>query len=259
MDTFYQKTLRQLIEKGAVRADMSILVICGSRLDRDVLNAAGFTNVTITNLDERHNRSDLNPYAWDHQNAEALTYEDNQFDVVVVHLGLHHCRQPHRALCEMYRVSRMGILVIEPCRNVLVSIGQWLGIGQTYEVHAVAANNRISGGVNNGPIPNYVYRWTPTEIADTLRADRPEFPVRYWTRYDLVIHWHDLRRKRNKLPLLCAVLAWPALWVINRVVPIVANNIAVFVEKLTTPHPWLEQSDEGVILPNSLWFDRFIE
>jgi ubiquinone/menaquinone biosynthesis C-methylase UbiE len=50
------------------------------------------------------------PFSWSFQDAEQLSFEDEAFDYVFVHAGLHHCASPHRALLEMYRVARRGIM-----------------------------------------------------------------------------------------------------------------------------------------------------
>ena len=48
------------------------------------------------------------PYRWELADAEALPYEDDAFDWAVISAGLHHCRSPHAALLELYRVARRG-------------------------------------------------------------------------------------------------------------------------------------------------------
>lgn len=258
MTSFYLHVLNRLLNDGFIRKDMRVLVVCGEPFDREVFLAAGFDQVVISNVDDRHEQSDLAPYDWSYQQAETLSYEDNAFDVVVVHLGLHHCHQPHRALCEMYRVARHGILMIEPCENPLVRWGRFLGVGQEYEVHAVAAHGLAYGGAGNGPVPNLVYRWTEREVVDTLRAFAPAYLPRHRAWYHTVIHWHDLKAKRNKGPLLIALLAWPFLQLQRWIAPRLSNNLAVFVEKPGAVHPWLERNDAGEIGPNQAWFEQHV-
>lgn len=43
-------------------------------------------------------------------------------------------------------------------------VEQDLGVALDYELPAVSENNFTHGGVENGPIPNYVYRWTEREV-----------------------------------------------------------------------------------------------
>lgn len=53
-------------------------------------------------------------YDYSCQNAEALTYQDKEFDFVLCKESLHHFPRPFRALYEMIRVSRKGVILIEP-------------------------------------------------------------------------------------------------------------------------------------------------
>ena len=109
---FYRSILQEGLSQGWLNQNMSILVVCGGRFDRDFLLKFGFKNVTISNLDVRMTGNEFAPYSWSFQNAENLGYQDESFDVVIVHEGLHHCSSPHKALLEMYRVSKKGILVV---------------------------------------------------------------------------------------------------------------------------------------------------
>ncbi|MDD3276709.1 MAG: class I SAM-dependent methyltransferase [Kiritimatiellales bacterium] len=260
MDKFYSEMIQQLLSNGAIRRDMSVLVVCGEELDASVFSLHGFPQVTVTNLDSRHDGSWTTGAAWDRQDAEALSYPDNSFDLVAVHLGLHHCRMPHKALCEMYRVARHGILLIEPCENRLVKIGRKLGIGQEYEVHAVAFHQLKAGGVNNTPIPNYVYRWTVNEIRQTIAAFAPEFRHTIQCKRNLVVHWKDLRNKKNKTRYLLMLGLFPVLKGLSCIFPGVANNLGVYIGKPSSEalHPWIQSIDNQLTL-NKKWFnDQFV-
>ena len=48
------------------------------------------------------------------QNAEALGYEDGAFDYVLCKESWHHFPRPFKALYEMIRVARRGVVLIEP-------------------------------------------------------------------------------------------------------------------------------------------------
>ena len=48
------------------------------------------------------------------ENVEQLSFEDNSFDFVLCKETLHHLPRPLAGLYEMLRVSRVGILLIEP-------------------------------------------------------------------------------------------------------------------------------------------------
>ena len=109
---FYRRTLESLLADGVLARDDRILVVAGGEADREAF--AGFPSVTITNVSPEEGE--------EFQDAEALTYEDGSFDFAVVSAGLHHCRSPHRAVLELYRVARKGLLAVE-ARDSLLTEG----------------------------------------------------------------------------------------------------------------------------------------
>jgi SAM-dependent methyltransferase len=257
MDVFYLKMVRRLLSNGRINRDSSVLVVCGEQSDAEIFSQAGFRRVTVSNLDVRHEGSWSTGAAWARQDAEALSYADNSFDLVAVHLGLHHCRQPHKALCEMYRVACQGVLVIEPCENLMVKLGRRLGVGQEYEVHAVAAHQLKAGGVNNSSIPNYVYRWTQNELCRTIASFAPEFRPRICCRRNLTVHWDDLRSKKNPARLLLMIALFPFMKGASWIFPWVANNFGVYINKadLAQLNPWIQRAGNDPVL-NPAWFKQ---
>jgi SAM-dependent methyltransferase len=84
--------------------------------------------------------------------AENLTFADSSFDIVAVHDGLHHLPHPERAIREMARVARQGVLILDPAQAVLTRLAVWLGIAVDVE-----------------DAGNEVKRLVPTEVAAILR------------------------------------------------------------------------------------------
>ena len=125
--SFYRRVLEQLLDEGVLRRDMTVLVVAGGPADRDVFHELGFEHVTISNVDEEVAAEELAPYEWSFQDAEALTYADGSFDLTVVSAGLHHCRSPHRALLELYRVARVAALALESRDSALMRVAVRLG------------------------------------------------------------------------------------------------------------------------------------
>jgi ubiquinone/menaquinone biosynthesis C-methylase UbiE len=241
MTDFYADTLSTLLKSDEIKLDDSILVTCGGKVDRDALLSLDFKNVTITNVDKQFAPNVFVPYSWDFQNAECLTYGDSSFEFVISHSGLHHCRSPHRALLEMYRVARKGILVFEPRDSFLLRLGVKLGFGQDYELAAVIGNEERCGGVTNSVIPNYVYRWTKREVEKTIRSYAPETRHRLEYFYALRIPTGALSQKRRKLHLYIANMLGRFAGLASAF-PFMANNIAFFVAKAQLPRdlqPWL--------------------
>jgi ubiquinone/menaquinone biosynthesis C-methylase UbiE len=177
--SFYRQTIETWIQDKSA----SILVVGGGETDRDVLLAAGFENVTISNLDSRLQGDEFAPFKWSYQKAEQLDYGDAEFDYVVVHAALHHCESPHRALLEMYRVAKISAIAFESRDSLLMQFLEKINLTPSYEHIAVYYNDGKFGGVNNTEIPNYIYRWTEREIEKTISTYAPyanhQFEYRY--------------------------------------------------------------------------------
>jgi ubiquinone/menaquinone biosynthesis C-methylase UbiE len=252
---FYRDTVQHLIKRGDLRPDMRVLVVCGGERDRDVLLQCGLRNVTISNLDTRMRGDEFDPFCWSFQDAENLTFQDGEFDFSIAHSGLHHCFSPHRALLEMYRVSRVGVLVFEPRDGLFVRLGVLLNLGQEYEVAAVFGNDMAFGGVRNTEIPNYVYRWTESEVRKTINSYAPFGQHRFSFFYATRVPWSRLRMLRNKLYLAAVIASLPFLKALSFIFPKVCNNFAFMVLKPRIPNdlfPWLTVSD-GKLVPNREW------
>lgn len=242
---FYAEHLRKWIgDKSA-----SVLVVAAGEQDRVVFNRCGYTQVTLSDVDPRGEHGD-GEYQWVYQDAHNLSYADDSFDFVVVHAALHHCSSPHRALLEMYRVARKGIMVIENRDSLLMHVAQRLHLTSTYEIGAVAGHGGRSGGVDNSPVPNYVYRWTEHEIRKTINTFRPEarhrFEFGYGSEVALFTRWirHGGVRAIGGYVLRAAfdIFVW--------LFPRQQNLFAIFVGKPKIPQdlqPWLAYTDGQVV------------
>jgi SAM-dependent methyltransferase len=242
---FYRRVLASLVEDGLVRRDMSVHVAAGGRADREVLHGLGFEHVTISNLDERERGAGLEPYAWQREDAESLSLADESVDVALVSAGLHHCRSPHRALLELYRVARVAAVALESRDSALMRLGTRLGAADDYELAAVAAHGLAAGGVANTSTPNYVYRWTEREVEKTVASFAPHarHRIRYFREFELPDVLLDAARGPRGLALRAAK---PAVRLVTRVLPSQANLFAFAIEKPQLPRdlqPWLTLED----------------
>lgn len=249
--TFYRRVLGSLLADGVLDAGMSVLVSCGGSADRDALAGAGFTNVTITNVDSAGDDGTLAPFAWEHQDAEALAYEDGSFDVAIVSAGLHHCRSPHRALLELYRVARVAAVALESRDSSLMRLAVRVGAVDEYELGAVAAHGLQAGGVGNTSTPNYVYRWSEREVEKTVSSFAPHarHRIRFFREFELPepVLASDRTARARVLRL-----ARPVVTGITRVLPSQANLFAFVVEKPRLPEdlqPWMRVED-GELRPD---------
>lgn len=241
---FYERTLRGLLEDGVVETGMSVLVVAGGDLDRDVFRSLGFGDVTVTNLETGID-------------AEALPYENDSFDLVVVSAGLHHCASPHRALLEMYRVARRALLALEARDSLLMRLAVRLGMVEDYELTAVAASDFRAGGVRNTPVPNYVYRWTEREVEKTIASHAPHVRHRIRFFHELEIPFSVLEMRRGPVRLV-ARAALPVLSALTRLAPGQANLFAFAVLKPALPgdlQPWVRLGPVGPE-PDEGWISR---
>ncbi len=109
--SFVKGTLERLIRESVVSAHDSILVIAGGKAEKHLFQELNLDDVTISNLDERMTANEFLPFEWSFQDAQNLTFADESFDFAFVSDGLHHCRSPHLALIEMYRIARKSVIV----------------------------------------------------------------------------------------------------------------------------------------------------
>jgi SAM-dependent methyltransferase len=236
---------------------MRVLVVAGGAADRDVLSELGFRDVTITNVDE--SGSGHEPYRWNHEDAEALSYADEAFDWTIVSAGLHHCRSPHRALLELYRVARVGILALESRDSTLVRAAIRVGLIDRYELTAVAANEFRAGGVQNGVVPNYVFRWTEREVEKTIASYAPHarHTFVWFHEMELPLSIFDVCGGRRHVARALRTIQ-PAARGLARILPRQANLFAFAILKPELPrdlHPWLRLDERGPA-PNEEWIRR---
>lgn len=84
--------------------------------------------------------------------SEDLLFPNNSFDIVTVHDGLHHLNNPKKAVMEMARVAKKGVVIIEPAEAFITKISIFVGISKIFE-----------------EVGNYVYRFKNYELEKWLR------------------------------------------------------------------------------------------
>jgi SAM-dependent methyltransferase len=221
---FYLSVLLAELRRGKISKSDQVLVVCGGNLDRITLIAAGFDNVVISNLAPHAGHYEYAPYSWCREDAEALSLEDQSYDIVIVHSGLHHCRNPVRALGEMCRAARKLVIAFEPYDTWFTRLGAKLGYGQQYEDQAVHRNSGNSGGVSNGEIPNFVYRFREVEIEKFARAFFPYGgpDIRFYRA--LRVNIDRFRKHRSAWLRVSFKLAHPLIQVLAKIIPSLNNN-----------------------------------
>lgn len=179
----------------------SVLVIGGGSHDLAALARLGFRKVALSNLQESlagitiPEGLEVESFPAD---AEAIALPDASFDLVFAHEVLHHCASPHRALCEMLRVARRHVVILEPNDSAVMRLLVRFRLSFPYELMAVVANGYVAGGVRNSNVPNFIYRWNAHEVWKTASAYVAAEPVQvsaapYW---DLGVDEENLALRR---------------------------------------------------------------
>jgi SAM-dependent methyltransferase len=246
---FTDTVLRELLEDGTLSPSDSIVAVCAGVRDRDVFVRCGMRNVVITNINEHHASDDFAPFEWRRQDAQQLDLEDDSFEFAFVADGLHHCSSPHRALLEMYRVARKGIIVVESRDSLLMRTANRLGLSPTYEVEAVVGSDFSSGGVDNSDVPNYIYRWTEADFKKALCAFNPRGRHTFRFFYGLNLPYELAGWKKSSVKLKVIKASDLVLRGLTRVFKKQCNTLAMVALKPRVPDdlwPWLKVENGGI-------------
>lgn len=247
--SFYQRIILQLVQSKKISPDDSILVVCAGNTDRNVFLAADCKNVTISNLDYHAGVTDYQPYQWELQDAEAINRQDNSIDWAVVHAGLHHCGSPHKAMCEMLRVAKKGIVVFEARDSFVMRSAIRLGLTSDYELEPIALTQGKSGGYRNTVIPNYIYRWREREIEKTANSFSPEYRHEFQYFYNFRIPTQRMAMSPSLLKRIAARVADLIAPLLRICIPKQGNEFAFLVSKTGPLQPWLKQENTAIV-PN---------
>ncbi len=235
---------RAIAAAGLAPSD-TVLVLCGGDYDRRVLLGANIESATVSNVDFHAGHKDYAPYVWQYQDAESVTAADESFDWCVVHAGLHHCASPHRGLCEMLRVARKGIVVVEARDSSLMRLAVKLGLTGDYELEPAAISGGKYGGFRNTNIPNFVYRWTEREVDKTIRSFLPQRSPQLRFLYGYRIPLQRLRMERNVIKRIAGTVGNSVVALARLFAPKQGNEFAFIVRKGGELQPWLKSGDKG--------------
>jgi SAM-dependent methyltransferase len=259
--TFVESVLWKLLEEGVLTTSESVIAVCAGATERNLFSRLGFSDVLITNLDERiDDEAAFVPFRWSLQDAQNLTVQDASFDFAFVADGLHHCSSPHRGLLEMYRVSRKGLIVVESRDNLLMRLAARVGLTPDYELEAVVDNDFRWGGVDNRPIPNFIYRWTESEFKKTIRSFDPSGRHGFRFFYGLNLPFEQAKLKKTNVKFYAIRLAEPLVRAFTSLFKRQRNTLAMIALKPRHPNdlwPWLTVGRDGIEMDRSYARARF--
>lgn len=245
---FATRTLKSLISNGILKENDKILTVCAGEAECQLFSTLGFSDVTISNLDSKQTPgAKFDKFPWLYQDAENLTATDGSYDFVFVSDGLHHCRSPHRALLEMFRVARKGVIVLESRDGFLLRHAESMGMVESYEITAVAGNDFAGGGMNNTEIPNFVYRWTEREFEKTIKSFDPTTSHKFQYFYSLEFPHARARAYKSAGKKALFGVASAASKVLGALFPKQGNSFAMVCIKPEAGRdlwPWIELRNE---------------
>lgn len=192
------RVIRDYLEASSVDRSQPVLVIGGGQEDHNILSACGFERIVLSNIDATG--MDLD--------AENIALPDESYPAVF-HAVLHHCRSPHKAVGEMVRVSQKHVFFVEPNDSWSLRLLVRMGFSFQYELAAVADNGYTRAGMRNGPVPNFIYRWTEHEVEKCVSAYHPErrICIRAHPYWDFYVNEEELLlRKESRVAALAEKL-----------------------------------------------------
>lgn len=259
--------LESCLQQQFIPRDGTVLVVGGGPDDAEMLARVSLQSFEMSNLPTeilRHEgegfRSESSPVSLD---AEDLALPDESYDLVFAHEVLHHCRSPHRALCEMLRVSRKFVIFQEPNDSWFTRALTFCKFSFPYELPAVIDNGYIAGGVRDSQIPNYIYRWNRREAFKCVSSYVAErlfsiYSYPYWdfnaTEKDLSLrnetrirHLTGIVGTKNFLRIL---RLWQRMLNSTSITRRQGNKFFCCIVKLDQLRPWLKAEGHQIV------FDR---
>lgn len=253
--------LRRHIESCEIERNEKVLVVGGSWQDAELLLRAGFKDITISSFNPEFEeyvtlQEKVKLLSID---AEQIDLQDGSFDCVLAHEVLHHCRSPHRGLCEMLRVASKHVVLLEPNDSLAMRALTWAGFSFPYEVFSVVYHECETGGVRDSCVPNFIYRWNANELHKTVSSYLAEykFALHAYPYWDFNIDDEELsRRTETRISAITSVIGakWflavlRATQVILNLIPIArrqGNKFFCCIEKSGQLRPWLTAGSAAI-------------
>lgn len=254
--------LKSYLRKEQIDLDASALVIGASPADCRVLRRAGFRHLVPSNISaEAVDEPGVPKADLLEIDVEDMRLAKESYETVIAYEVLHHCRSPHRGLCEMLRVARKHVIFLEPNESFMMRALVGMKMSFPYELPAVIDHNGLSGGVRNTCIPNFVYRWNEREVWKTVASAMPEFRFKvegypYW---DFTINEHEISlRKETRLSTITTAmgsrnfirLLKAGEQILNLIPPLrrQGNKFCCFISKPGELQTWLKWEADRIVL-----------
>jgi SAM-dependent methyltransferase len=262
--TQFLRVLGYVVKAHRMSLDERVLILGGSAQDEHTLRKVGFKHIVNSNLPTDMGRMCGVESAPETQHialdAEQIDLPSDSFDLVFASEVLHHCISPHRALCEMIRVSRRYVLFLEPNDSLAMNALVRMRFSFPYELPAVIDHDYRSGGLRDSQIPNFIYRWNRHEVFKTVSSFIPEriFSVYAYPYWDFSVTKEDLDlRKATRIGSITSIMGADSFILLLRLAQLLLNGIAALrsqgnkffcsIEKSPGLKPWMAREGEEIV------------
>ena len=222
---FYQNQILKFLNKNK-----SILVLGASSDEANLFHKLHFKKITLSNIDlaqlkgaEKYN---FRKIKIDFRNLYKI--KNNSYDFVVVHASIHHTSKPHNILLFMYRIAKLGVLIVESNDSFIMRLAVKLKFSEDFEKSALNYKTYV-GGVDGSHIPNYVYRWTEREIKKLFYSYQPDKKINIIFNYQNNIYNENL--SDNFLKKIIIVISYVFLKTIFILFPKQQNLMSIYIDK----------------------------
>ncbi len=154
--------------------------------------------------------------------------KNNSYDYVVVHSSIHHTSKPHNILLEMYRIAKLGVLIVESNDSFIMRLAVKLNFSEDFEKSALNYKTYVRG-VDGSHVPNYVYRWTEREIKKLFYSYQPDKKINIIFNYQNNIYNENL--SDSFLKKIIIVISYVFLKIIFILFPKQQNLMSIYIDK----------------------------
>ena len=222
---FYQNQILKFLNK-----DKSILVLGASSYEAYLFHKSQFKKITLSNINlaqlkgaEKYNFKKIKI---DFRNLYKI--KNNSYDYVVVHASIHHTSKPHNILLEMYRIAKLGVLIVESNDSFIMRLAVKLNFSEDFEKSALNYKTYVRG-VDGSHVPNYVYRWTEREIKKLFYSYQPDKKINIIFNYQNNIYNENL--SDSFLKKIIIVISYVFLKIIFILFPKQQNLMSIYIDK----------------------------
>jgi len=222
---FYQNQILKFLNK-----DKSILVLGASSYEAYLFHKSQFKKITLSNINlaqlkgaEKYNFKKIKI---DFRNLYKI--KNNSYDYVVVHTSIHHTSKPHNILLEMYRIAKLGVLIVESNDSFIMRLAVKLNFSEDFEKSALNYKTYVRG-VDGSHVPNYVYRWTEREIKKLFYSYQPDKKINIIFNYQNNIYNENL--SDSFLKKIIIVISYVFLKIIFILFPKQQNLMSIYIDK----------------------------